>query len=291
MSVYIVFVLLMALAFFVAAFSIVPPAQVRRRDGTPLAHYPHEGLWEELKRQRLLLKDWRLLAMFIPMFASEVPIIVLSSLNSLYFNIRTRSLNSLMFNVMQIVGAIWIGLMLDNWKIASRRTRGVVTVTAVAVVVIAGWIGLTVWLYRNPMDLLDPPLFDWTDGPFGGFFVLNLIFGMNMVIYQVTVQWIISSFTNDPEHLARLAGLVKGVLAGGVAAAFGTEAAGLTQLHVVAYNFTIQAVGLVLMVVMAGTCVTTTSCTTEESVSPPAEVQANVGKDMEKDMEKDDQAS
>ena len=87
-----------------------------------------------------------------------------------------------MFNVMQIVGAIWIGLMLDNWKIASRRTRGVVTVTAVAAVVIAGWIGLTVWLYRNPMDLLDPPLFDWTDGPFGGFFVLNLIFGMNMVI-------------------------------------------------------------------------------------------------------------
>ena len=105
------------------------------------------------------------------------------------------------------------------------------------------------------------------------------------------MQWIISSFTNDPEHLARLAGLVKGVLAGGVAAAFGTEAAGLTQLHVVAYNFTIQAVGLVLMAVMAWTCITTTSCiticTTEESVSPPAEVQANVGKDMEKD----DQAS
>lgn len=80
-SVYIVFILLMASAFFVAAFGIVPPAQVRRRDGTPLAHYPHEGLWEELKRQRLLLNDWRLLAMFIPMFASEVPIIVLSSLN------------------------------------------------------------------------------------------------------------------------------------------------------------------------------------------------------------------
>ncbi|KAL8989125.1 MAG: hypothetical protein Q9177_001923 [Variospora cf. flavescens] len=288
MSVYIVFILLMASAFFVAAFSIVPPAKVRRRDGTPIAHYPHEGLWEELKRQRLLLKDWRLLAMFIPMFASEVPIIVLSSLNSLYFNIRTRSLNSLMFNVMQIVGAIWIGLMLDNWKIASRRTRGVVTVTAVAVIVIAGWIGLTVWLYRNPMDLLDPPLFDWTDGPFGGFFVLNLIFGMNMVIYQVTVQWIIATFTNDPEHLARLAGLVKGVLAGGVAAAFGTEAAGLTQLNVVAYNFTIQAVGLVLMAIMAWTCVTRTSCTTAESVSPLAEVQARVGKDTEKD---DDQAS
>ncbi|KAL8720880.1 MAG: hypothetical protein Q9225_002325 [Loekoesia sp. 1 TL-2023] len=272
----------MASAFFVALFTIVAPSKVRRRDGTPLAHYPHEGLWQELKRQRLLLQDWRLLAMFVPMFASEVPIIVLSSLNSLYFNIRTRSLNSLMFNMMQIVGAVWIGLMLDNWKIASRRTRGVVTVATVAAVVIAGWIGLTVWLYRNPMDLLNPPLFDWTDGPFGGFFILNLIFGMNMVIYQVTVQWIISSFTNDPEQLARLAGLVKGVLAGGVAASFGTEAAGLTQLHVVAYNFTIQAVGLVLTAIMAWTCVTATNYISEESVIRPADLQAKAV------MEKDD---
>lgn len=209
-----------------------------------------------------------------------------------------------MFNVMQIVGAIWIGLMLDNWKIASRRTRGVVTVAAVATLAIAGWIGLTVWLYKNPMDLLDPPLFDWTDGPFGGFFTLNLIFGMNMVTvsyiitcyrrwslpdshfkYQVTVQWIISSFSNDPEQLARLAGLVKGVLAGGVAAAFGTEAAGLTQLHVIAYNFTVQAVGLVLMAIMAWNCVTATNYFKEENVIPPAAVQA------EKELEKDDRRS
>lgn len=71
----------MASAFFVALFTIVAPSKVRRHDGTPLARYPHEGLWHELKRQRLLLQDWRLLAMFVPMFASEVPIIVLSSLN------------------------------------------------------------------------------------------------------------------------------------------------------------------------------------------------------------------
>ncbi len=105
---------------------------------------------------------------------------------ALYFNIRTRSLNSLMFNVMQVVGAIFIGFMLDNSRISSRRARGFVSVAVVATIVIAGWIGLTVWLYKNPMDLLNPPLFDWTDGPFGGFFVLNLIFGMNMVIVSET---------------------------------------------------------------------------------------------------------
>lgn len=96
------------------------------------------------------------------------------------------------------------------------------------------------------------------------------------------MQWIISSFTNDPEQLARLAGLVKGVLAGGVAASFGTEAAGLTQLHVVAYNFTIQAVGLVLIANMAWTCVTETNYTNVENVIHSADVQ------VKEVMEKDD---
>ncbi|KAG7005387.1 MFS general substrate transporter [Physcia stellaris] len=243
-SVYIVFIVLMASSFFIALLSIAAPSGVRRADGTSIAYYPHEGFWHELKNQRQLLRDWRLLAMFIPMLGSEVAIIVLSSLNSLYFNIRTRSLNSLMFNVMQIIGAVGIGILLDNRKVPSRRTRGFISILVVAIIIVAGWVGLTVWLYKNPLDPLNPPLIDWTDERFGGFFVLNLIFGINLVIYQVTVQWIIASFTNDPEHLARFAGLVKGVLAGGVAAAFGTEAAGLSQRNVVAYNFSVQAVGI-----------------------------------------------
>ena len=165
---------------------------------------------------------------------------------------------------------------------------------AVGVVVIAGWIGITVWLYRNPLDPLNPPLFDWTDGPFGGFFVLTLIFGMNLVAvsrsfplhriccrlhrsrllyqYQVTAQWILATFTNNPEELARLAGLAKGVLAGGIATSFGTEAAGLPQLKVVAYNFSLQAIGLVCMAFVAWKCVTVTNYSIGDSEEPTGEV-------------------
>ena len=87
-----------------------------------------------------------------------------------------------MFNVMQIIGAIGIGILLDNRKVPSRRTRGLISVLVVAIIIVAGWVGLTVWLYKNPLDPLNPPLIDWTDERFGGFFVLNLIFGMNLVI-------------------------------------------------------------------------------------------------------------
>lgn len=85
-------------------------------------------------------------------------------------------------------------------------------------------------------------------------------------------QWILATFTNSPEELARLAGLAKGVLAGGIATLFGTEAAGLTQLHIVAYNFTLQAVGLVCMAFVIGKYVTATNYLKEENVIPPAEV-------------------
>lgn len=67
--------------------------------------------------------------------------------------------------------------------------------------------------------------------------------------------------------------LTLGVLAGGVAAAFGTEAAGLTQLHVIAYNFTVQAVGLVFMAAVTWMCVTPTNYRKEENVIPPTDAQ------------------
>ena len=103
---------------------------------------------------------------------------------------------------MQIVGAIWIGILLDNKKIGSRRKRGFVSLAAVAVIVLAGWIGITVWLYRNPLDPLSPPLFDWTDDPFGGFFVLNLIFGMNLVVVSHPFQLELIDVIAQPVHLS-----------------------------------------------------------------------------------------
>ena len=89
---------------------------------------------------------------------------------------------------MQIVGAVFIGALLDNKRIGTRRTRGFVSLAAVNVIVLAGWIGITVWLYELPLDPLSPPLYDWTDGPFGGFFVLNILSGTNLVIVSHVFQ-------------------------------------------------------------------------------------------------------
>lgn len=115
---------------------------------------------------------------------------------ALYFNLRTRSLNSVMFTFMQAVGALAMSYLLDHKMFGSRRTRGLISATAVGIFIIAGWIGITVWLYVHPFDPLNPPAYDWTSGGvFGGFFCLNLMFGINMCVVSD------ARFINIPDDL------------------------------------------------------------------------------------------
>jgi hypothetical protein len=80
-SVYIVFIILMCSAFFFALLGIVEPSDVRRADDTPIAHYSHKGWWDELLAQRQIFTDWRMLVLILPMFGSEIAIIIFSTLN------------------------------------------------------------------------------------------------------------------------------------------------------------------------------------------------------------------
>jgi len=104
---------------------------------------------------------------------------------ALYFDVRTRSLNSVVFVVMQTVGALGITPLLDSQRIGSRRTRGFVSITIMGAFTIATWIGLLVWLDRNLLDPSEPPLWGWNNDSFGGFFALTLLLGINMVVVSI----------------------------------------------------------------------------------------------------------
>jgi hypothetical protein len=90
----------------------------------------------------------------------------------------------------------------------------------------------------------------------------------------VVVQWIVAALTNDPETLARYAGLAKGCLAGGLCATFGTEAAGtLTQSSVTAFCFALQGTGLFCMLVVCWFGIKDTNYGLEEGVIVPSVVE------------------
>ena len=56
---------------------------------------------------------------------------------------------------------------------------------------------------------LPSPNYDWTDPEFAGIMIMYLIFGCLYALHHMLVQWVISSWTNDPVMLARYAGLFK----------------------------------------------------------------------------------
>lgn len=83
--------------------------------------------------------------------------------------------------------------------------------------------------------------------------------------------------TNEPETLARYAGFAKGCLAGGLCAAFGSEAAGtLTQMDVTAFCFSLQGAGLLCMLVVCWFGVKDTNYGLEEAVIVPVGVEQDL---------------
>lgn len=94
-------------------------------------------------------------------------------------------------------------------------------------------------------------------------------------------QWVVASLTNDPQRLARYAGFAKGGLAGGLAAAFGTEAGGLTQLNVLAFCFSLQFAGLFCLLGVCWKCVQPTNYFKEETVIIPVAVEKTQVQDIE----------
>ena len=81
LAVYIVFIVLMASAILIAFLFIESPSSVRKSDGSFVRDYAHRGVFTELQSQLELLRDWRMLALMIPFFASEIAIIIISTLN------------------------------------------------------------------------------------------------------------------------------------------------------------------------------------------------------------------
>lgn len=167
------------------------------------------------------------------MAATEMSSALIPTLSAYSFNLRTRSLNSVLFWGIQIPTTFLFGLILDN-KRFRRRIRGIMALTVSLIIVIASW-GITIGVqvkYGLKRGSASPE-WDWTDGtPFTEFLFVILLTGIAYAIDQMMVMWVISSFSNEPKLLARYGGFFKGMLSAGLCIAFGLEAGGVSYLFV-----------------------------------------------------------
>lgn len=228
--VYIIFIVLHSSAFFIALFFIVHPAKVIRPDGTHLAHFKQGHLWTEMKETTKIMFDKRYLLLAPAQISCEMALALSSSLNCQYqtlpsfltghlltsshlarcFNLRTRSVNNVSYQSIQLfVPAIMI-MILDSKYIKSRQRRGLLGIAVMGTVAVGASAGLIGWIEHYGIDALTEPLgADWTGPEWPGLFVCYVLFGSIYSGYQMCAEWTLSATTNDPEKLARIAGIFK----------------------------------------------------------------------------------
>ncbi|KAK4936650.1 hypothetical protein LTR10_022502 [Elasticomyces elasticus] len=170
-SVYASFFCLMLMAI-VAGWFLCKPQEIRRKDGQPLAVFKNESYWQEIKGCASLLKDVKTWLLLPALLCAENPLVLQPTISAYWFDLRTRSLITLITAVIQLLAFIGFQAILDLEKL-SRRARAYAGFAILFTILVAAYTGETGWFFSHPSGFLTVANgVDWTESGFGGFFVL-----------------------------------------------------------------------------------------------------------------------
>ncbi|KAF2102542.1 hypothetical protein NA57DRAFT_71532 [Rhizodiscina lignyota] len=248
-AVYTVFIVIMCMAIVIAFFFIVDPKKVVRDDGTHLALFKQATVMTELKGLAVLFTDWKIWCLVPGIFVAEMNLALMSSINAYYFNLRTRSLNNVLFQFIMIPCPLVLASILDTSRIKSRRMRGMVGTACMGTLTLAVCAGLAGWIAKNDVNRQKntPPGVDWSDSAFGAGFILYLLEGIVYACYQICVQWTLGALSNDPIQCARYAGLFKGTTSLGMCVSFILDSQNVSYMDQLIVQFVLYGVGLVFL--------------------------------------------
>ncbi|EFY99181.2 DUF895 domain membrane protein [Metarhizium robertsii ARSEF 23] len=243
--VYVAFIAIHTSAVLIALLLIVDPGRVVRRDGTHIAVFGEARLWPEVKGTLAVMLDRRYLFTAPAQLVCEMALALVSSVNSRYFNLRTRSVNNFAYQATQAFVPAVLVLVLDSKYIRSRRTRGLVGIAGMGTVAVGASAGLIGWLQVHRVDALRTPAgADWSDAEWPGLFVCYVLFGAVYAGYQMCVEYTLSATTNDPAVLARVAGMFKFYSAFGMMVSFVMAGEGVSFLGQITLQLVLYALGI-----------------------------------------------
>ncbi|OAP59872.1 hypothetical protein AYL99_04874 [Fonsecaea erecta] len=217
---YIAFIVLMAVGFVLAGF-LCNPFLVRRSDGSRVILMKNPTWKSEIKGLfEVLVTDWYIIFLFPMFFASNwFYTYHFQDVNLPYFNIRTRSLNNVLYYLSQIIGAWIFGFLLDTTYFR-RTTRAKIAIGTLFVLTFVIWGGgydFQKRYNRTETSADDYHKLDFTDPGYVGPMFLYMFYGAYDSVWQTTSYWLMGALTNNGRKLANFTGFYKGIQSAGSA--------------------------------------------------------------------------
>ncbi|KAK6464644.1 major facilitator superfamily domain-containing protein [Scheffersomyces coipomensis] len=227
---FVAFIILMCLGSVIASF-MLPMEKVWKTDGTRVMTQKHPnwkteliGLW------KLLISEPKILLLFPMFFASNwFYTYQFNDFNAGRFNVRTRSLNSLLYWASQMGGSVVIGTILDlkRFKRSTRARIGWVIVFVLGMGIWGGGLKFALQFDRWDVNAANPDALvpiDYTHGNYIGPMFLYMFYGAFDAIFQSFIFWTLGALSNNPKKTALYAGFYKGIQSAGAAIAWRLDA-------------------------------------------------------------------
>lgn len=185
---YIAFLVLMAVGFALC-WVVADSKYIKRKDGSriiviknPTWKSEFLGLWQTLR------SDSYIVLMFPMFFASNWFYgYHFNSVNLAYFTVRTRALNSLLYWLMQMVGAFVFGQLLDM-KFLSRPARAKVNFGILLAITMGIWGGGYVFQKQYTRATVKADT-DFMDSDYIGPMFLYMFYGFYDAAFQTCTYW------------------------------------------------------------------------------------------------------
>jgi len=242
------------IAFIVLTFTgtllallIVPPEKIYRTDGTQVSPPRHPTWTAEITGLGLAIWTDPLILLLFPLFLASNWFYTwqFNDYNGALFNIRTRSLNGMIYWASQMFGSILIGAVLD-WPRLSRRVRAAI-----------GWVWLLVfvmfthgWAYHYQKGYTRESLaattvtMDFSTPGYAGYIWLYIFLGFLDAMWQTACYWFMGAMSNDPAKLAYFTGFYKSIQSAGAAGIWRVDAEALPFMNIFASTWALLGGGL-----------------------------------------------
>lgn len=210
-AVYAVFIVLQIVSLGIALF-LLDPKTLRRGDGSLLVLAGDcPTLPGSLNISMKLFGDWKILLMIPCIIVPEMFFPLQTSINAYAFTLRTRTLNALLNNLIQVFTSILLGYVLDMKRLGGRKRRAMYGITLCAVWIITANIAQTIWLASWNFDRSLPgPMIDYTDSSYAAAIAVYLLYAGEYGLFPSLVQWVLGTLSNEPRKVAAITGIYTG---------------------------------------------------------------------------------